>query len=198
MNGIEARLLSTMTPGPVPIATSRAEPASARWFADEVQPHESQLKAYLHGSFPAMRDVEDVVQESYLRIWKRQAVWPIQSVKAFLFTVARHLAVDILRHEHRALIDAVGDLDHLDVIDQRPDSAEATCAREETELLIAAVENLSPRTREVFLLRKFEGLSQKEIAARLSLSPNTVEVHIGRANRRCEQFLRERGVICDF
>ena len=45
------------------------------------------------------------------------------------------------------------------------------------------------------MLRKFEGLSQKEIAAHLGLSENTVEVQIGRANRRCEQYLRRRGLF---
>jgi hypothetical protein len=35
-----------------------------RWFMEEVQPHDDQLKGYLHGAFPSVRDVDDVVQES--------------------------------------------------------------------------------------------------------------------------------------
>src|SRR5687767_3921161 len=57
----------------------------SQWFADEVHVHESQLKSFLRGSFPAVRDVDDVVQESYLRIWKARAAQPIDSARAFLF-----------------------------------------------------------------------------------------------------------------
>lgn len=166
----------------------------ARWFAQEVHSHDGQLKAYLHGAFPAVRDVDDVVQESYLRIWRRQAVRPVESVKGFLFTVARHLALDLLRRERRTPIDGVTDLSALSVTEDQPDSAAAACLKEETEVLLAAIAALPARTREVYMLRKFEGLSQKEIAVRLGLSENTVEVQIARANRRCEQFLRRRGL----
>lgn len=165
------------------------------WFAAEVHPHEGQLKAYLHGTFPSIRDADDVVQESYLRLWKRQTIRPIGAAKAFLFAVARHLALDLLRRERRNPVAAVTDLAALFVIDDKPDSADNTCVNEETELLLAAIAALPNRTREVYMLRKFEGLSQKQIAAHLGLSENTVEVQIGRANRRCERFLRDRGVF---
>ncbi|MDP3073672.1 MAG: RNA polymerase sigma factor [Opitutaceae bacterium] len=166
-----------------------------RWFAEEVHPHEAQLKAYLRGSFPAVRDVDDVVQESYVRVWKRQAVRPIAAVKGFLFTVARHLALDLLRRDSRAPFDRVTDFATLSVMDSKPDSAASACCHEEAELLLSAIEALPNRTREVYMLRQFEGLSQKQIATHLGLSENTVEVQIGRGNRRCEQFLRERGVL---
>lgn len=70
-----------------------------KWFAEEVQPHGPSLRAFLRGRFPAVRDVDDVVQESYLRIWKARARHPIDSAKAFLFRIARNLALDTLRHE---------------------------------------------------------------------------------------------------
>jgi len=165
-----------------------------RWFAAEVHAHDGQLKAYLRGAFPAIRDADDLVQESYVRVWKRQTVRPIGAVKAFLFSVARHLALDALRRERRNPVAAVADVAALFALDERPDSADHACAAEETELLLAAVAALPARTREVYMLRKFEGLSQKQIATQLGLSENTVEVQIGRANRRCERFLRDRGV----
>src|SRR5580693_2470646 len=57
-----------------------------RWFTEEVHPHEPSLRAYLNGSFPTVRDLDDVVQESYLRIWQARAAYPIGSARAFLFT----------------------------------------------------------------------------------------------------------------
>src|SRR3954471_24912441 len=74
----------------------------ARWFANEVHAHDGQLRAYLRGTYPAVRDVDDVVQESYLRTWKARLAHPIASTKSFLFQVARNLAVDVVRRKQSA------------------------------------------------------------------------------------------------
>lgn len=64
---------------------------STKWFTEEVQPHEPVLRSYLRGAFPAVRDLDDVVQESYLRLWRARTEEPIRSAKAFLFTAARRI-----------------------------------------------------------------------------------------------------------
>lgn len=165
-----------------------------RWFAEEVHPHGVQLKAYLRGSFPSVRDVDDVVQESYLRLWRRQLVAPIRSAKHFLFKVARHLAIDSLRHHVRNRAEEVTDLAQLPVLDARPDVAEAVCTSEELDLLLEAIESLPRRCREIVILRKLRGLSQKEIARQLGIAEHTVEVQGTKGLDRCEAFLRQRGV----
>lgn len=177
--------------------TSESSPGAdqARWFTEEVQPHDSSLKAYVRGAFPAIRDVEDVVQESYIRVWKRQGQRPIASVKAFLFKVARHLALNALRHERVSPFLPVAEASLSGVVEDRPGTAEQVCTREEAMILFAAIDALPGRCREVYILRKLKGLSQKEIARELGISEQTVEVQIVRANHRCEAFLRERGVV---
>jgi RNA polymerase sigma factor (sigma-70 family) len=178
-------------------ATSDSPPVAdqARWFADEVQPHDSSLRAYLRGAFPGVRDVEDVVQDSYLRVWKRHTERPIASAKAFLFKVARHLALNTLRHERASPFLDVTDSSTSRVIETGPGVAEHVCIREETMILFAAIDALPGRCREVYILRKLKGLSQKQIAAALGISEQTVEVQVVRANHRCEAFLRKHGVI---
>jgi RNA polymerase sigma factor (sigma-70 family) len=166
-----------------------------RWFAEEVHPHDSQLKAYLRGSFPSVRDVDDLVQESYLHLWRRQLGAPIRSAKSFLFKIARNLAIDSLRHGSRNPVDSVADIAQLGVLDTRPNAAEAAITSEELELLLAAIESLPPRCREIVILRKLRGLSQKEIALRMGITERTVEVQGTKGLDRCETFLRQRGVI---
>ena len=175
---------------PEPIAASDHE----RWFCEEVHPHDGQLKAYLRGTFPAIRDADDVVQESYLRIWKARAAHPIQSAKAFLFQVARNLALNWLEHGRVSPIFAVADLASLPVTEDRPSPAEATCTREEILLLADGIEALPVRCREIFILRRIKGVPQKEIAALLGISEQTVQVQVQRGVKRCEEFLRRRGV----
>ena len=111
----------------------------ARWFSEEVQPHEAQLKGYLRGSFPAVRDVEDVVQESFLRIWRTRAVQPVVCAKGLLFQIARRLAIDTLRHNRASPIDAGRDLAALSVFSGEPDAADAAALQERKRHLIDAV-----------------------------------------------------------
>lgn len=176
------------TPPSVPAAI--VEPPGERWFAEEVHSHDSALKAYVRGSFPSIRDVDDVVQESYLRIWRTRATRRIESAKGFLFTVARRVALDILRHERRSPFVAVTDLERLFVLDMKPDAAEAAATSQEIDLLVAAVNSLPARCREIFILRRLKGVSQKEIAFRLGLSEQTVQVQTARGLRKVETYVR--------
>lgn len=188
---------STPTSEPASYAAGTASAADARWFAKEVHAHEGRLKAYLRGVFPGVRDVDDLVQESYVRVWLRQTRQPIASVRAFLFKVARHLALNSLRHERASPFLSVREITASRVVEERPSPADQACTDEELDLLFAAIDALPARCREVYILRKLRGLSQKEIARELGISEQTVETQIVRANHRCEAFLRARGVLRD-
>lgn len=166
----------------------------AKWFADEVHPHDAQLKAYLRSAFPAVHDVDDVVQESYLRIWRVRAEGPIRSARAFLFTVARRLAIDGTRRQMASPVDAVEDLARLPVADETADVAGEVEQRERVLVLGDAIGQLPDRCREVFLLHKIQGLSRRETGERLGLAEKTIEVQTARAMHRCGEYLRRRGV----
>ena len=179
-----------MSSSPPCVAATEQE----RWFEKEVHPHGSQLRSYLRGAFPSVRDVDDVVQESYLRIWKARAGQEIQSAKAFLYKVARHVALDLIRRHRTSPIDPLGDLAELRVIEDKPDAAELLTAREKLDLLADAVVSLPARRREIILLHKIKGLPQRTVADQLGLSERTVENHCRLALIECEEYLRAHGV----
>jgi RNA polymerase sigma factor (sigma-70 family) len=170
------------------------ESGDLRLFSQEIYAHDASLKAHLRHSFPTVRDVDDVVQESYLRVWQRQLVRPIDSVKGFLFQVARHLALDHIRHERVSPVGTVTDFDASRVIDNSRDIAESASTNQEIEILLAALESLPARCRQIVILRKLQGMSQKEIAAKLGISEQTVQVQACRGLRRCSEYMRRRGV----
>ena len=170
------------------------EADDTRWFAEDVYPHDSSLRSYLHGAFPSVRDVDDVVQESYLRVWKARAAEPIRSAKAFLFAVARHLAIDVLRDNRRSPVDSVGDLADLNVSSHEQVVTEIVSKNEKIQLLIAAIDSLPARCREIVILRKLKLASQKEVAAKFGITEKGVENQLARGLKRCREFLRQRGV----
>lgn len=178
-----------------PCVTSLSAPEANRWFEQELHAHDSALKAYLHRTFPAARaEVDDVVQESYLRIWKARAGQPLQSAKSFLFKVARHITLDFLRRSAASPFSDVGDLDALPVIDDKRGVADAVSMDEKIGLLAAGLATLPPRGRDAVMLRKFKGLSRRETAAQLGISENTVDEHLRRSTKKLGEFLLKHGV----
>jgi RNA polymerase sigma factor (sigma-70 family) len=167
----------------------------ARWFAEEVQPHESALRSYLRSAFPSLPDIDDLVQESYARLIRAKQTGRVNYAKAFLFTTARNAALDFFRRRKVVSIDAIGDLAELSVLEDRPDSAEAVNKQQELELLSQAVRALPDRCRQVLTLRLLYGLSHKEIAADLRISEHTVKAQLAKGMRRCTVFFQERGLL---
>ena len=117
----------------------------ARWFAEEVQTHEPVLRAYLHRKFPTLHDVDDLVQESYLRLMRAKVRGSLRSAKGFLFTAARNAAFDIFRRRKTASLDAIVEFDELDVLEYKPGVAEIVSRDEELALLAEAPATGEPR-----------------------------------------------------
>jgi RNA polymerase sigma factor (sigma-70 family) len=180
----------------MPPPDQRPLPASglSRWFADEVQPHESSLRSYLRSVFPAFPDIDDLVQESYARLIRAREKGRVSYVKAFLFTTARNAALDFFRRRKVVSIEPVADLAQLSVLEEGPDAAEAVSKQQELELLSAAVRSLPDRCRQVLTLRLMYGLSHKEIAADLRISEHTVKAQLAKGMRRCAEYFEERGL----
>jgi RNA polymerase sigma factor (sigma-70 family) len=168
------------------------------WFSEELHPHDSALRAYLHSSFPSLCDVDDVVQDSYVKVLEARKRGKIESVKAYLFATARNATLALLRRRRIYSDTPVTDPLILCVSEDGTDVAEKLCTAQEIAILLDAIDALPGRCREIFILRKLQGVPQKEIARRLGLSEQTVQVQIGRGARKCARYLRDRGVTGRF
>ncbi len=180
--------------GPDTAAPASAGAGLAGWFANEVHPHDASLRVFVRTSFPWLREVDDLVQEAYLRLLKVRAGRAILYPRAFLFTIARRLAIDSIRSKRRrpelVEVDAVCPST---LLDNAPDSAEALMASQDIALLAEALHALPARCREVLVLRKLDRLSHKEIAARLGVSVATVEAQVHRGMEKLTCYLRRHG-----
>lgn len=168
--------------------------ADNRWFSEEVQVHAGALQAWLRGSFPAVADPENIVQESLTRVWRVHQRAGVESPKALLYTTARHLALDELRRRKIAPVEPIAESEGLPVWDEGAATPDVAARRQELELLAQAIQSLPTRCRQVLTLRKLQGLSQKEIASRLGISEHTVEAQVANGVRGCAKFLARHGL----
>jgi len=67
----------------------------ARWFAEEADPHRSASRAYVQRAFPGVRDVDDVVQDSLLRIWTARTSRQIGCARPLFTIVCPELGADL-------------------------------------------------------------------------------------------------------
>ena len=179
-----------------PSTTSAPSPPTdaTRWFAEEVQPHETSLRNWLRGRFPWLTDVDDLVQESYARLLRARGRGNVLHARSFLFATARNAAFDLARRERVVTIEGVADIEALSVYEDRPGVAEVLSHEQEIELLADAIKALPKRCRLVLKLRKLRGLSHREIARRLGISAHTVNAQLAKGTALCRAYLRERGV----
>lgn len=170
-------------------------PELARWFAEEIQPHEPKLRAWLSARFPTLTDIDDLVQETYLRLWRARDTGKVIHGKAYLFAAARNAALDRYRRERVVSFKQIADLEDSNVLDAGRDAVAAADHDYELEILRAALHALPARCREVLVLRKHHGLSHREIAEKLGISPNTVNAQITLGIVKCRAYFRARGLV---
>jgi RNA polymerase sigma factor (sigma-70 family) len=155
---------------------------------------EGVLRACLYRYVRNSADVDELLQETYTNLLAAGSApnrEEIRSIRAFALTVARNVALSWLRHRQVVPIELVADLESLELLDERSQVEEIVNTHQELALLTAAVASLPARCRQVFTLRKVYGLSQKEIAAELNISENTVEQHLAKGMRLCSAALAD-------
>lgn len=167
---------------------------TAQWFSAEVQPHESELRAYLRGKFSGHIEIDDLIQETYARLLQAREQAPVHSPKAYLFATARNAAFDYFRRRKIVAIESIAEIDLLPVLEDRPGVAEAVCHDQELQLLAEAIQALPERCRRVLTLRKIHRLSHHEIARRLGIAENTVNAQVAIGVLRLRDYMKARGV----
>lgn len=169
------------------------DPELARWFAEEVLPHEAALRSWLRARFPTLTDADDLVQEAYSRLLRARETGSIACAKAFLFVTARNLALNQLRHLRYERSDGITEIDSSGVLDDSAAIPDSVAHAEDLQILIQAIQSLPDRCRQIVTLRKIYGLSQKEVAARLGIAEHTVEAQGAIGLRKCIEYFRRHG-----
>lgn len=150
--------------------------------------YKKELYIYIYSLCKSRELSEDILQETFL---KALLCLPAKhsNIRAWLYTVARNLYLNHIRGEKKKT-----DLEEIrNLPADNSDVAQQIIEKEESRILLEALQNLSQVKREVLVLQYFSRLSQKEIAAILHLSPENVRILSFRGKRELKKYLEAKG-----
>ena len=140
-------------------------------------------------------DVEDVVQETYVRAYQANVSGEIRSPRSFMYRTAVNIA---LNHANKAetrlseSLEAIGDGRGEALFSPGSNTLERVCSLEDFAFFCEAVRSLPLQCRRAFVLKKVYGFSYSEIAQKLEISEKTVEKHISKGLVRCRSYILKK------
>jgi RNA polymerase sigma-70 factor, ECF subfamily len=154
-------------------------------------------KPLCHYSYSFLNDgaeAEEVVQNTFVKIWERRSTIQIQtSVKAYLYSMVRNSCLNVIKHEK---VKQEFAKDHQYVSEtSRPVVDEKMISNELESKIYEAMRTLPEQCRLVFQLSRFEELKYQEIANQLEISVKTVENQMGKALKMMRLHLKEYLVL---
>lgn len=162
-----------------------------RRFSDLFAHHAAELRAFLRNR-RGVKDAEDLVQESFLRLIQTAAVDSPQNPRAWLYRTSANLASDAYDYQQvRRRAHAEG-VESGTLSDEPADPARLVSSRQELQRVWSALMKLPEPCRHAFLLNRLDGMSQRRVAAHLGISEKTVERYVLRALTACRAALSDR------
>jgi RNA polymerase sigma-70 factor, ECF subfamily len=155
--------------------------------AELVRRHLGAIGRFLYASGAGRSDVEDLVQETLFRAFRRVDSWRGEaSFRSWLFTIAGNLLRDDYRKRKGRQVISIDDRDLPDRADPEADFAAGEAERRVRE----GLSKLPRLQREVFLLRAQEGKEYGDIAAALGTTPGAARVHYHHAVKRLKELVK--------
>ena len=153
------------------------------WLARHVLPHETALRGWLRQKYALGLEVDDVVQETYAILAGLPSVEAIRNPRSYAFQTAHSLILAHLRRSKIVSIRSASDLELAGAMADVPSPEQVAADRDELADVVRVLADLPAKVRDVFVLRRVHGLSQRETAARLGISENSVEKRVSQGIR---------------
>ena len=149
------------------------------------------LHRYIRRFVRSGETAKEIAQEAFLRTYRERE--SVVTPRAFLFSTARNLAANEIRHRRTVERDTLAGADELHAAAAEYESPELGFLRDERNRLVQqAIDRLPAQCRAAFALRVFHEYSYKEVADHLGISVKTVEKHISRGMRETNRYVRTR------
>jgi RNA polymerase sigma factor (sigma-70 family) len=169
------------------ISFSAEDPSAALSVHETVRCYHNSLLRFLRQRLRVKEDAADVAQEAYVRLLQYEGSKSIASPSSMLFRIAINLANDLSRSQSTRRLADEQSLEGIEIASDEPDVERRIAAEQDLDLLYAAIEELPPKCKNVFLLSRVKRMSYPEIAQHWGISVKMVEKHISHALKICSQ-----------
>ncbi len=165
-------------------------------FEEIVNRYKDPLMNFVYRFVGDMSEAEDIVQETFLRVFRnKKAYKKIAKFSTWIYTIAGNLAKTELRKRKKRNVYSISDMGYEDkdyeISDESMNPEQKTDSRMFDEILQREIEKLSPKFREVIILRDIQELSYEEISKILRIPLGTVKSRVNRARLRLQEQLKE-------
>lgn len=153
------------------------------WVGSNIIPHEARLRLWLRGMGINEDEVSDIVHDAYVLIARLPSVAHIRDGRAYLFQTAKSVFIQRIRRARIVPIGQLTEIEAASLMDEDPDAERKLSARQELEKVRVLIAGLPEKCRQIFEMRRIDGIPQKEIAKKLGVSENVVEMQAVRGLR---------------
>jgi len=148
------------------------------------------LATHIHRITESVPVTEEIVQDVFLKIWEsREALAGIRSFKAYLLVVSKNMAINAFKKMAREFQQL--ERYRVESITPAEDSSAALYS-----LIDEAIDQLSPRQKEVYLMHRHQRMTYQEIAAELGIGRESVKTHLQLAVHGISKYVHLKLALC--
>ncbi len=160
-----------------------------------VKRYKNQLLNFVYRFLGNAEEAEDLVQETFLRVYRnRKAYQKVAKFSTWIYTIAGNLAKTELRKRKRRKFFSISDLGYnekdYDISDDAFNPEKDVDGRMKEEIIHREIDELSPKFREVILLRDVQQLSYEEISQIVNIPLGTVKSRVNRGRLKLQEKLK--------
>ncbi len=160
-----------------------------------VKRYKDPLINFIYRFLGSQTDAEDVLQETFLRLYKNKHYYKeIAKFSTWIYTIAGNLAKTELRKRRRRTFFSInqfgGEEKDYEIPDDSNNPEQETNTQITDDIIQAAIERLSPKFKEVIILRDIQGFSYEEIADMIQVPLGTVKSRVNRARLKLQDDLQ--------
>lgn len=157
--------------------------------AEAFEEYRPQLMSYIRYRVNNVEDAEDLFQDTFLSLLDYERLICRDTIKSFIFTIAKNLVIDYLRRFYKKQEITSYMMENTSI--QIDSSEDLLLAKDLCRLEKLKVLKLPLQRRQIYYMNRFLYMSSTEIATKLSLSKRTVENHLLLGRRDVREFIRK-------
>ncbi len=151
------------------------------------------VKSYVHDAMAA----EDIVSESLIKLWEKMREETIDPIRPFLFSILKNHSLDYLKHQvikqnaHNHITEALNRELEIRTTSLEASDPKDIFSTEIRQIIEDKLNSLPERTKEIFILSRFENKPHKEIADLFNISVKGIDYHIANAVKELRAALKD-------